>query len=159
MALQWLLNMLIAIVWMFLANTFSPQTFIVGYLLGLFMIWMMRSMFKQRFYMYTVWAILKLIGLFCVELWKANIDVVGHALRPKITMEPAFFAYPTKLQSDWEITLLSCLITLTPGTIVVSVSEDQQTLYIHAIDLEDVDEVIESIQQSFEKAIMEVTRT
>ena len=37
-------------------------------------------------------------------------------------------------------------------------SEDQHTLYIHAIDIDDVEEAIDSIKNSFEKAIMEVSR-
>ena len=66
---------------------------------------------------------------------------------------------PTVLEKDWEVTLLSSLITLTPGTIVVHVSDDQRTLYVHAIDVDDVEEAINSIKQSFEQAILEVSRT
>ena len=159
MAVQILLNVFLALVWMFLSNTFTGVGFITGYLLGLIMLYMMRHMFKSRFYLHRVWAVIKLFLLFFKELWNANVDVVKHALKPKITMTPAFFAYPTELTADWEITLLSNLITLTPGTIVVHVSDDGKTLYIHAIDLDDVDEAIASIQNTFEKAIVEVTRT
>ena len=73
-------------------------------------------------------------------------------------MQPMIFAMPTEFEKDWEITLLSSLITLTPGTVVVHVSDDQRTLYIHAIDVDDVDEAIDSIKNTFEKAIMEVSR-
>lgn len=80
-------------------------------------------------------------------------------LKPKLELQPMIFAMPTVLEKDWEITLLSSLITLTPGTIVVHVSDDQRTLYVHAIDVDDVEEAISSIKQSFEKAILEVGRT
>ncbi len=73
-------------------------------------------------------------------------------------MRPGIFAYPTVLKKDWEITVLSNLITLTPGTLVVDVSPDNKILYIHAIDIEDAEETIDSIRNSFEKAIMEVSR-
>lgn len=158
MAVQLLLNVILAVSWMFLSNNLSAQGFIIGYLLGLLMLYVMRHIFQSRFYMWRVWSVIKLFFLFLSELWKANIDVVKHAFKPKLTMEPAFFAYPTTLSADWEITLLSNLITLTPGTVVVHVADDAQTLYIHALDIDDVDEAIESIQQSFERAILEVTR-
>lgn len=158
MAVQLLLNVILAVSWMFLSNNLSAQGFVIGYLLGLMMLYVMRHIFNSRFYMWRVWAVIKLFFLFLSELWKANIDVVKHAFKPKITMQPTFFAYPTTLSADWEITLLSNLITLTPGTVVVHVSDDAQTLYIHALDISDVDEAIESIQQSFERAILEVTR-
>ncbi|WP_010289533.1 Na+/H+ antiporter subunit E [Kurthia massiliensis] len=159
MAVQILLNVVLAVSWMLLSNNLSAQGFVIGYLLGLVMLYVMRHMFKSRFYLWRIWAVIKLFGLFLSELWKANIDVVKHALKPKIDMQPAFFAYPTTLTADWEITLLSNLITLTPGTVVVHVADDSQTLYVHALDITDVDEAIESIQQSFERAILEVTRS
>ncbi|VEI08664.1 Na+/H+ antiporter subunit E [Kurthia zopfii] len=159
MAVQILLNFFLAFIWMFLSINFTGQGFTIGYLLGLVMLYIMRNMFESKFYLHRVWAVIKLTFLFLKELWLANIAVVKIALAPKNTMEPAFFEYPTVLEKDWEITLLSSLITLTPGTIVVHVSDDSKKLYIHAIDIDDVDETIDSIKQSFEKAIMEVSRS
>ena len=80
-------------------------------------------------------------------------------LSPKLNVKPAFFAMETELTEDWEIVLLSSLITLTPGTVVVHVSDDSKTLYIHAIDMDDVDEARDAIRNSFEKAILEVSRS
>lgn len=105
-----------------------------------------------------VWAIVKLFVLFNKELVKSGIDVIKHIIRPKLKIRPGIFAYTTELKGDWEVTLLSCLITLTPGTLTMEVSEDGKTLYIHAIDIEDVDLLTQQIRDSFEKAIMEVTR-
>lgn len=143
---------------MFLSINFTGQGFVIGYLLGLLMVYMMRNMFVGSFYLHRVWAIIKLALLFLKELWLANISVVKIALAKKETMEPAFFEYPTVLENEWEITLLSSLITLTPGTIVVHISDDSKTLYIHAIDVDDIDDTIISIKESFEKAILEVSR-
>lgn len=86
----------------------------------------------------------------------SNLAVLKVIFQPKLNIQPGIFALETKLKEDWEITLLANLITLTPGTLVVDVSEDNKTLYIHAMDIGDVDEAVESIRQSFEKAIMEV---
>lgn len=105
-----------------------------------------------------VWAIVKLFVLFNKELVKSGIDVIKHIITPKLKIRPGIFAYTTELQSDWEVTLLSCLITLTPGTLTMEISEDGTTLYIHAIDIEDVDLLTQQIRGTFEKAIMEVTR-
>lgn len=159
MALQLLLNVFLAFIWMFLSVNFTGQGFFIGFLLGLLMLYIMRNLFPSRFYLHRVWALIKLTLLFLKELWVANIDVVKLAIAPKNSMQPAFFAYPTILDKDWEITLLSSLITLTPGTIVVHISDDSKTLYIHAIDINEVDETIDSIKNSFEKAILEVSRS
>lgn len=158
MAFQILLNFFIAFVWMFMSSSFTATTFIAGYLIGLLLIIMMRRFFKTRLYLWRLWATIKLTLIFFRELILSNISVLKLVLRPKLDIQPMIFALPTDLKHDWEITLLSSLITLTPGTIVLHVSDDQRTLYIHAIDVSDVDEAIDSIKNSFESAIKEVSR-
>lgn len=159
MAFQILLNVLIALTWMFLSVSFKPPTFIVGYLLGLLMLFMLRKSFSSRFYMDRLWAVIKLASLFLKELVLSNFSVLKLILQPTMPIRPAIFAMPTVLEQDWEITLLSSLITLTPGTVVIDISDDNKTLYIHSIDFEDIDEAIESIRNTFEKAILEVSRS
>ena len=96
--------------------------------------------FSKRDFIYRrVWAIIKLIVLFMKELILANVQVFKLVLT-RNNVKPAIFAMPTVAEQDWEITLLSSLITLTPGTVVVHMSDDSKTLYIHAIDMDDVDE-------------------
>lgn len=158
MAFQILLNVFIAFVWMFLSNSFTAATFIIGYILGLVMLFMLRRFFSTRFYMERVVAVAKLLLLFLKELIVSNIAVLRVILKPKMDIKPAIFELETKLTQDWEITLLSMLITLTPGTVVINVSEDRTKLYVHTLDLEDVDDAVDSIRNTFEKAILEVSR-
>lgn len=159
MAFQVMLNFILAFVWMFLSSNFTATGFIVGFILGVIIILIMRRFFTSRLYLARVWAIIKLSLLFLKELILANIQVLKVVLKPQLNMQPAFFAYPTVLTQDWEITLLSNLITLTPGTVVVHVSDDAKTLYVHAIDIGDVDEAVAAIRDSFEKAILEVSKS
>jgi multicomponent Na+:H+ antiporter subunit E len=153
-----MLNFFIALLWMFLTISFNASTFIVGFLLGALMLWITQGFFPGRFYLNRVWAVIKLILLFFKELIMANIHVLVLIVQPKMPIKPAIFALPTVLEKDWEITLLSNLITLTPGTLVIDVSPDSKTLYIHALDYGDADEAIDSIKNTFEKAIQEVSR-
>ncbi|MDW0117599.1 Na+/H+ antiporter subunit E [Sporosarcina thermotolerans] len=158
MAFQILLNFFIAVIWMFMNSSLTATTFIIGYLIGLILIIITRRFFNSRLYVWRLWSAVKLALLFLKELLLSNISVLLLVLRPKLNLRPMIFALPTELEHEWEITLLSSLITLTPGTIVLHVSNDQRILYIHAIDVEDVDEAIDSIKNSFEKAILEVSR-
>ncbi|MBV6684436.1 Na+/H+ antiporter subunit E [Rossellomorea sp. RS05] len=158
MAFQILLNFILAFVWMFLSVSFTAPSFIVGYLLGLLIILAMRRFFPDRFYLWRVVASISLLLLFLKELIKANVDVLKTVLKPKLDFQPGIFAYETNLKKDWEVTLLANLITLTPGTLVMDISMDKKILYVHAIDLPDKEAVINDIRNSFEKAIMEVSR-
>ena len=158
MAFQILLNVVLALVWMFLSHSYNPSSFIVGYLLGILLLLGFRKFFDTRFYLVRVWAVIKLCFLFIKELILANISVLKVILKPKLDMKPGIFALETQLKQPWEITLLANLITLTPGTLVINVSDDNKTLYIHAMDIHDVQSEIDAIKNSFEKAIMEVSR-
>lgn len=158
MSFQILLNILLAFTWMFLKNEYSGNTFIIGYILGLLILIVFRHFFNERFYLLRVYAVMKLVLLFFRELLLSNIAVLKVILKPRLTITPGIFALETKLTKDWEITILANLITLTPGTLVVNVSADNKTLYIHAMDLADKQEAIDNIKNTFEKAIMEVSR-
>lgn len=159
MALQLLLNLIIAFVWMLLYNDWSIPRFTIGYLLGILCIGLLSRFWPHDFYLKRLWAVIKLLVLFIKELFISSFAVMLQIIQPKLAIRPGIFALETELKSDWEITILSCLICLTPGTLTLNVSKDGQTLYIHAMDIEDADELSKQIKGTFEKAIMEVTRS
>lgn len=158
MGYQILLNLIISIIWMFLYSDWSPQRFILGYLIGVILIGLLNRFWSHDFYLRKLWAVIALLFLFLKELFKSSFSVLVQVLRPKLNIRPGIFEYETELKSDWEITVLSCLICLTPGTLTMEVSHDKRKLYIHAMDIEDKGEVINQIKGTFEKAILEVTR-
>ncbi|MET3699455.1 multisubunit sodium/proton antiporter MrpE subunit [Bacillus oleivorans] len=158
MSFQLLLNVFLAFLWMFLQNSYDTSTFLIGYILGLIIMFAFRRYFHTRFYVGRVWAIIKLILLFLKELVLSNISVLKLVIKPQLDIEPGIFALPTDLKKDWEIVVLSNLITLTPGTLVVKVSDDQKTIFVHALNIGEKEEEIKGIKNTFEKAIMEVSR-
>ncbi|NBJ68597.1 MULTISPECIES: Na+/H+ antiporter subunit E [Clostridia] len=158
MAFQIVINLIIAFMWMFLGESYSVSSFIAGYILGILLLFLLRRFVPDTFYLQRVIKIISLILLFIKELISSNIEIVKLVYTPKPDFEPGIFTFPTELKSNWEITLLANLITLTPGTLSVAVSRDNTKLFIHAMDINDSGESIQSIKNTFEKAIMEVTR-
>lgn len=158
MPFQILLNLGIAFVWMFLHNSWDVVTFFIGYLLGLGLIFLLRRFLPYDFYIKKIIAIIKLFLLFLKELVLSSVIVLRQVLSPKLDIRPGIFALPTQLKGDWEVTTLALLITLTPGTLTLEVAPEGDILYIHAMDIPDAEEAISQIKNTFEKAIMEVTR-
>ncbi|MBT2583639.1 Na+/H+ antiporter subunit E [Planococcus sp. ISL-109] len=158
MSLQILLNFFLAFVWMFMTVSFTPSGFTIGFLIGLGIIMLMRRFFSKRLYISRVWALISLFLLFLRELFKSSVQVLSIVIRPNMNIKPAIFEMETELNDDWQVTLLSALITLTPGTLVIGISDDQKRLYIHALDFEDIDAAVSSIKNTFERAILEVSR-
>ncbi|WP_106497074.1 Na+/H+ antiporter subunit E [Lentibacillus sp. Marseille-P4043] len=158
MAFQIVINFIIAIMWMFLSESYTATSFLAGYLLGLLLLLLLNRFVPDTFYLKRVYKIVKLILLFIKELISSNIDIVKLVYKRKPEFEPGIFALPVDLKSNWGITLLANLITLTPGTLSVAISYDHSHIYIHAMDIDTIDDSINSIKNTFEKAIMEVTR-
>ena len=99
------------------------------------------------------------LGLFFVwELILANLRVAHDVITPRHYMRPGILAVPLDAQTDLEITMLSNLITLTPGTLSLDISIDRRVLYIHAMYIDDVDEVRQKIKEGYERIILEVLR-
>ena len=157
MSYQILLNVVLALTWMFLTTSNTAASFIIGYIIGATILYLFRRFYKTRFYLHKVVAVLHLLIIFIRELLIANLDVLKTIIRPKLELKPGIFVYETELKSDWQITLLSCLITLTPGTLVLDISDDKKTLYIHALNLSEIPEMQQSIKHSFERLILEVS--
>ena len=159
MAFQLLLNLVIAFVWMLLMRDLTVSGFLVGLLIGLLLMTLMRRFFPKPFYPRKVWACVKLFALLLKELVVSSFSVIGQIIKPKLTFTPGIFAYETELNSGWEVTLLCGLLNLTPGTLLLEVSPDEKTLYIHAMHIQEAHGVEKHIRETFEKAIMEVTRS
>jgi multicomponent Na+:H+ antiporter subunit E len=90
--------------------------------------------------------------VFCLRFFRAlivsNVQMAAVVLfRPVRELSPDFIQYPIGGLSELEVVLLSHCITLTPGTASVEVSDDRQTLVIHALDAKDVERARASIKQ------------
>src|SRR5699024_12211377 len=96
--------------------------------------------------------ILKLIVIFISETLQSSIVVIKLILRPKINIEPGIFTYETTLRSEWEVTALAMLLTLTPGSVVMEINETGNVLYIHAMDINRYIGDLEKSLGTFEKA-------
>lgn len=101
---------------------------------------------------------LSLILLFLRELVLSALKVAWLVVQPQIKIRPAIVAYPLTVTTDAQITLLANMITLTPGTLSIDVSEDRKTLYVHAIDMETKEAMVGNIAAGFETAILRVLR-
>lgn len=101
---------------------------------------------------------LALLLFFIKELVLSALRVAWLVVQPKLRLRPAIIAYPLTVTTDAQITLLSNMITLTPGTLSVDVSADRRTLYIHAIDVSDREALVGDIAAGFETRVLEVLK-
>lgn len=153
-----LLNVLLAVAWGFMSGSFSPANVIFGFVLSSLVLWLIREQFGTMGYLDRARRIGSLFFLFLWELLLSSVKVAITVVSPDMKLKPAFFAFPLTVDRDFEITILANLITLTPGTLSVDVSNDRKTLYIHCLDGSDLDQTRADIARGFERKIMEAFR-
>ena len=91
------------------------------------------------------------VALLLREIVKANLTIIPKILTIEEEMEPVIVKFRTNLKSDFTRMLLANSITLTPGTITVSMDGDEYT--IHCLDTS----LSEGLENSdFEKALMKL---
>ncbi|WP_186400979.1 Na+/H+ antiporter subunit E [Stappia sp. P2PMeth1] len=153
-----LINILLALAWGAVTGSFAEVNLLFGFLLGTMALYLIREQTGSDRYLRRFWLIFVLAMTFVYELVLSAVRVASIVLRPKIELKPGIIAYPLTVDRDFEITMLANLITLTPGTLSVDVSDDRSTLYIHCIDVPDKQATIDDIKNSFERKILEAFR-
>lgn len=155
-ALLW--NLLLALAWVAATGVFSFNNLIVGFFLGFVALYVTRRVVGSPRYFNKVGKVFGLLGFFVWELLLANLRVAYDVLTPRHYMRPGVIAVPLDAKSDTEITMLSNLLTLTPGTLSLDVSADRRVMYVHAMYIDDVDDVRRKIKEGFERRVLEVLR-
>ena len=73
-------------------------------------------------------------------------------------VRPGIIRVPLDAKTNLEITLLANFINLTPGTIIVDMSDDRKVFYIHTIRVKNREQFIHEIKNGFEKRLLEILR-
>jgi len=152
------LTLLLAIGWGAATGSFTLPNLLLGALVGGACVFLIRGQIGGARFWGKALRVMSLALLFVKELALSALRVGFLVLRPRLELRPALIAFPLTVTSDVEITLLANLITLTPGTLSVDVSEDRRFLLIHAIDVTDREELIRSIRDGMEAKVREACR-
>lgn len=142
--------------WLLAQNSISPGAILMGAILG----WVI-PLFTARFWpdypRIKSWP--KLMKLMFIVLWDivvASFQVALQVIGPPKKLKPHFINYPLALESDYAITLLASIISLTPGTVSSLVSDDKKTLIVHALHCPDEAAAIADIQRRYEAPLKEI---
>lgn len=158
MVKQFLMNLLLAFIWIALTGSLLFSNFYFGFLLGFFLLWLMNRHDTDKRYFTRVPKIIGFALYFIYEMIKANVQVAYDVITPKFFMRPGFVSFPMEAQSNFEINLLATFISLTPGTLVIDLSEDRKEMYIHVMYLRDKERFIRQIKNGIERRLLEIAR-
>ena len=74
---------------------------------------------------------------------------------PEHKSRPGIIAVPLDDHREMALLVLTNYISLTPGTLSLDVTEDCNTLYIHAMFADDPDEIRRAIKDGVERRVKE----
>ncbi len=158
-----LLNLLLTAVWVLLTEDTTFGNIIAGFLIAFAIL-----SFSQRVvvihpthrstsshYFWRAVRTIIFIFYFLEELVAASINVLLCILQPH-RIRPAITAVPLDLHTDFQIMILANVITLTPGTLCLDISQDKKVMYIHSISVKDSADFSRQIKQGFERRILDI---
>ena len=107
--------------------------------------------------MRRVWRIIEFILFYLKEVTLSNIRVaygvcVPSAMNPKLVM----VALDHHDMTDWQLTLLANLITMTPGTLSINISADRRSLFIHAMFIDSPEQLQKDVNEQYARRIRNV---
>lgn len=152
------MNLLLSFIWVALTGSLYYSNFLFGYLMGFAILWIMNRQEADRRYFNRVPKTIGFIFYFLYEMIAANVQVAYDVITPKYFFKPGIIRYPLEARTDIEINLLSTMISMTPGTLILDISEDKKSLFIHVMYLRDREHFIKQIKKGFEYKLLEILR-
>ena len=151
-----LLNLLLAIAWAALTGQFTLPGLAVGFAVGFGALWVIQPLFGTTGnYFAKVYRWVKLLVLFHYELIVSSISVAWDVLTPRHRARPGIICVPLKASGEAEVLLVTNLISLTPGTLSLDVTEDCNTLVVHAMFADDPAKIAAQIENGMERWVRE----
>ena len=147
-------NLLLGLAWVLLSGDFSGLNLLVGMVFGYIALLLIEPQVDAlKGYPARVPRIIGFIGFFIKELVRANLRVAFDIVTPSWHMQPGVIALPLSARTEMEITIVANLISLTPGTLSLDVSDDRKVLYIHAMFLDDEEELRRNLKEMEHRAL------
>ena len=142
--------------WLLLTHRFTFGNFVLAAILAWLIPW---GVSRIRTAVTPVQKPLKFVffmGLLLGDIIVSNIVVAKQVLGSPERLQPGFVVIPLDLTEALPITMLASTISLTPGTVSIEISEDQKSLYVHALHVTDETILIERIKHRYEQPLKEI---
>lgn len=99
----------------------------------------------SRVYALRIEAGLVFVPWFTWQVFSASLDVAKIVLNPRYQIESAVVRVPVHTRDKRLITLIGCLLTLTPGTLALDYRSRTGEMFVHVLDTRSGDSVAAAI--------------
>lgn len=107
--------------------------------------------------MSRLFSIVSFLLFYIKEVIAANLRVAYDVITPRHHMTPSILSVSVVGMTDRQRLFMANLITMTPGTLGLSFSNDYATLYIHAMYVDsDVQTLSQELENTYGKRVRRV---
>jgi len=152
------LNVALAATWAAVNGSFSPTVLGAGFVLGYLVLLVARPVLGPSAYYAGLWRSISFALFYLWELMISSIRVAIDVLTPRLDVRPGVVRLPLQVRTETEVTLLANLISLTPGTLSLEISGDNKFLYVHAMDVDNPDDLRRDLHESLEARVLRLSR-
>jgi multicomponent Na+:H+ antiporter subunit E len=107
-------------------------------------------------YIRKAWLFFVFLLFYLKEMVKANVQLARDILSPKMHIHPGIVKVHINAKNGRQTLALFNLVTMTPGSLCLDVSDDHSCLYIHGLYVKSHDEFEKEIIDGIEKKMLEV---
>jgi len=151
-----LLALVLAALWLLLNQSTAPATLAMGIGLGALLAWAASALRPLQARIGRWDAAARLAWTVLRDIVRSNFAVARIVLeraRPDAICS-GLLHIPLELRDPHGLAVLAMIITATPGTVWVSLSQDGETLTLHILDLVDRADWVRFIKQRYERPLM-----
>lgn len=149
-----LLPAVLLALWLVLNQSWSAGQIALGACLALWLGFASSRLRPLRGRPHKLWLLIGLAWRVIVDIILSNIAVGKLIIAYRRDYTPGYVHIPLDLHDPHGRALLGCIVTYTPGTVWVDVSNNILTL--HVLDLENEEAWITLVKQRYERTLMEV---
>lgn len=97
-----------------------------------------------------LWIALSLLLRFVAEVVRSGLATAWLIVRPGVRPAPALMRMRYEGLSEVGVSLMGCMLTLTPGTTAIDIDHDRRELLIHLLDGANPEATAAALRRSFQ---------
>lgn len=150
-------NLVLALAWCALRGDLSLGNLTMGFAIGYLALRVPGRGSPNR-YFHKGRELLSFVVYLVGEIAISALRIAYDVITPRHHMRPAILRVPLDARTDAEITVLSALLSLTPGSVVVDLAGDRSAVFVHFMYVDDPEATIARTKRQMERRVLELLR-
>ncbi len=151
-----LLSLSLLLVWLLLANQVSVGHVLLGSFLGWGIALLSRMLWIDAPPLAHPLKLAVFLLRVLLDIVVANLEVARRILGPMGQLRPGFVEVQLELRDELALTMLTSIVSLTPGTVSADLSDDRTRLLLHCLDVADPLALAAEVKTRYEAPLLEI---